>query len=163
MSTLNLFIVDDNASLANSLQQFLETKFGNELNINTFTDGESALKMVDESTNIVILDCNLNDMNSNAVLKKIKQINAKTEVIMLTSNADIEMAINAFKNGATDYVVKGKNSFGKIRLLIENIVTYPIKFLVREMKISKFLAIFLLTFITMGIVVLLVYKYVPIF
>jgi DNA-binding NtrC family response regulator len=163
MSTLNLFIVDDNASLANSLQLFLETKFGNELKINTFTDGESALKMVNESTNIVILDCNLNDMNSNVVLKKIKQINAKTEVIMLTSNADIEMAINAFKNGATDFVVKGKNSFGKIRLLVENIITYPIKFLVREMKISKFLAIFLLTFITMGIVVLLVYKYVPIF
>lgn len=163
MPTLNLFIVDDNASLANSLQLFLETKFGNELNINTFNDGESALKMVDASTNIVILDCNLNDMNSNVVLKKIKQINAKTEVIMLTSNADIEIAINAFKNGATDYIVKGKNSFGKIRLLVENIVTYPIKFLVREMKISKFLAIFLLTFITMGIVVLLVYKYVPFF
>jgi DNA-binding NarL/FixJ family response regulator len=102
----------------------------------------------------------LNNIKGNEVLKKIKQINGKTEVIMLTSNGDIEIAINAFKNGATDYVVKGKNSFGKIRLLVEQIVTYPIKFLVREMKISKFLAIFLLTFIIMGIVVLLVYQYV---
>jgi DNA-binding NtrC family response regulator len=160
MSTLNLFIVEDNASLANSLQQFLETKFGDELNISKFTNGESALQKVDSSTNIVLLDCDLNNIKGNEVLKKIKQINGKTEVIMLTSNGDIEIAINAFKNGATDYVVKGKNSFGKIRLLVEQIVTYPIKFLVREMKISKFLAIFLLTFIIMGIVVLLVYQYV---
>lgn len=150
---MNLFIVDDDPSMIASLRNYLDKKFGNTLNISTFHTSESVLQNVDKYTGIVILDTNLNGKNGNEVLKEIKEINPKTEVIMLTSNEAIGTAIEAFRKGATEYVIKGDNAWIKISNHIYNISTYPIRFLVREFGVSKFLAIFLLTFITIGVVV----------
>ena len=150
---LNLFIVDDDPLMLTGLRNFLDNKFGANINISTFSTGDSVLKKVDKSTNIVILDYYLEGKNGNEVLKSIKNINPKTEVIMLSSNEDIVIAIEAFRKGATDYVIKGEKAWNKISSLVYNIITYPIRVLVREFGISKYLAIFLLTFVIMGITV----------
>lgn len=150
-----LFIIDDNQLLVADLRIYLETTFGESLTISTFNSGESALKKVDHETNIVILDYHLPGENGNEILKSIKQINPKTEVIMLTSNEDVKTAINAFRNGATDYVIKGNKAEKKIGSLIYNILTYPIRILAREFGFSKYFAIFILTFISIGACVLI--------
>ena len=157
---LNLFIVDDNAILLTGLRNYLVTRFGEGLNITTFLTGKSALTKIDENTNIVILDYHLNGENGNDVLKSIKNINPKTEVIMLTSNEDIGVAIDSFRKGASDFVIKGDKSWKKISNLVYNIITYPIEVLVREFGISKFLAIFLLVFVTMGVGVIVTLNYI---
>ena len=41
---LNLFIVDDNKLTATALEQYLKGRFGFELCVTTFYDGESCLK-----------------------------------------------------------------------------------------------------------------------
>jgi DNA-binding NarL/FixJ family response regulator len=148
---INLFIVDDNVLMVTGLRNFLNSKFGNSIKISTFLNGESAVKKIDANTNIVILDYFLPGENGNDVLVSIKKINPKTEVIMLTSNEDIGIAIDSFRKGATDYVIKGGKSWKKITSLVYNIVTYPVRILVREFGISKYLAIFLLTFVLLGI------------
>lgn len=150
---INLFIVDDNKSLVVALKQFLQTKFGDSINITTFYDGESCLEKVNEYTDMVILDHFLNGKNGLEVLKEIKEINPKTEVVMLSSNDDIAIAIQSFRAGATDYVIKGPSSWKKLTKLVHHIVTEPIRIIVREFGVSKFMAIFLLTFLTMGAVV----------
>ncbi|MGZ4034358.1 MAG: response regulator [Bacteroidia bacterium] len=152
----NLFIVDDNPTVASDLKNYLKNRFGNGIHISTFYDGDSCLKKVDKNTNIVILDYFLNGKNGNEVLKMIKKINPKTEVIMLSGNEDIAVAIEAFRKGATDFVIKGPGAWKKITKIVSYIVTAPIRILVREFGVSKFMAIFLMTFITMGIVVALV-------
>ncbi len=154
-----LFIVDDNPLVITDVRNFLHTKFGSTLRIFTFHNGESALKKVNLETNIVILDYNLEGENGNKILKSIKEINPNTEVIMYSSNKDIGIAIEAFRNGAKDFVVKGYQSRKKLTSVILQILTYPIRIMVREFGISKFLAIFLMSFITMGLVVSLVLKY----
>lgn len=156
---INLFIVDDNALMMIGLRNYLTNKFGANLNITTFTTGASALQKIDQTTNIVILDYNLNGEDGNAVLKSIKKINPNTEVIMLSSNEDIAVAIESFRKGATDYVVKGEKAWEKLTNVILDIITYPVRILVKEFKVSKFVAIFLLTFITMGVVVAVTMKY----
>jgi DNA-binding NarL/FixJ family response regulator len=155
MSTqgLNLFIVDDNALMVTGLRNYLHNRFGKDIRIFTFPTGESALKRVDETTDIVILDYFLGEEKGTDVLKSIKKINPKTEVIMLSSNEDMGVAIDSFRKGATDYVVKGDKAWKKITHIVRDILTYPIRILVQEFKVSKFVAIFLLTFITMGIIV----------
>ena len=60
---LNLFIVDDNKSLVVALKQYLINKFGKDININAFYNGESCLENIDESTHMVILDHFLNGKN----------------------------------------------------------------------------------------------------
>lgn len=151
--TANLFIVDDDALSSALLKQHLNDKFGTSINISTFISGKSALEKIDKHTSIVILDYNLEGENGNDVLKSIKEINPKTEVIMLTSNEDITIAIESFRKGATDYVIKGNKASKKITHIVYDILAYPIRFIVREFGVSKFLAIFLLTFFIMGIAV----------
>ncbi|MES2555871.1 MAG: response regulator [Bacteroidota bacterium] len=150
-----LFIIDDNPQLVADLRVYLENNFGESLTISTFNSGESALKKVDHETNIVILDHDLPGENGNEILKSIKQINPKTEVIMLTSNEDVKTAIHAFRNGATDYVIKGEKADKKIGSIIYNILAYPVRILTREFGASKYFAIFILSFIFVGLCVLI--------
>jgi len=150
---LNLFIVDDNELMLATLLIFLDNKFGHSLNISTFTSGKSALKMVDKNTSIVILDYHLDGENGNVILKTIKKKNPKTEVILLSSNDNVVVAIEAFRKGAKDYIIKGDNSLRKISALVYSAITYPIRLLVNEFGVNKFCAIFLLTFALMGVIV----------
>jgi DNA-binding NtrC family response regulator len=150
---INLFIVDDNKLLVTDLKHYLQNKFGSNLNVSTFNTGESCLEKVDKETHIVILDYGLEGKNGLEVLESIKTVNPKTEVIMFSSNENIVIAIDSFRMGAKDYVIKGQGSWKKITKLVENIITEPIRLLVREFGVSKYTAIFLLTFVTMGIVI----------
>lgn len=152
---LNLFIVDDNELMVAALKVYLEERFENSLNVSTFYTGDSCLARISEDTDIVILDYILDDNNDGLeVLKAIKKINPITEVIMLSSNQDIALAIESFQMGAKDYVVKGHGSWQKLTKLIEKIIKAPIRILVKEFGVSTYMATFLLTFVTMCVVVL---------
>ncbi len=150
---LNLFIVDDNSLLLATLRQFLQNRFGDGMNISTFTDGESCLSKVDKDTQIVILDYHMPGENGVEILKSIKEINPQTEVIMLSGNEDMAVAIESFRAGANEFVVKSAGSWAKISRVVEYIINEPIRIMVREFGVSKFMAAFLTTFITMGLVV----------
>jgi DNA-binding NtrC family response regulator len=150
---MNLFIVDDDKLVVSDLKIYLNFRFGNDINISTFTDGESCLKKIDKDTHIVILDYFLNGKNGVEILKLIKDINPKTEVIMMSSNEDVSLAIQSFRNGASDYVIKGEGALKKIKKIVYHIITEPIRIIIREFGVSKYVAIFFLTFVTMGIAV----------
>jgi response regulator RpfG family c-di-GMP phosphodiesterase len=160
---LNLFIVDDNPVVVIGLRNFLKSNFGASLNISTFLSGESAIKKVNKDTDIVILDYYLPDENGNEVLVKIKEINPKTEVIMLTSNEDVKTAVESFRKGASDYVIKGDKAFKKIIKLVYKTMTYPLIRMGQEFGLSKLMMIFLGAFIFVGFVVFLFLKVIPYF
>ena len=153
---INVFIVDENIIMVNNLKHYLQSRFGSGFNITTFNNGESCLEKMDSNTHIVIMDYSLKGKNGLQILKEIKIINPKTKVIMLSANEDIAVAIELFRSGATDYVVKGKGSLKKISDQIYRILSSPIRILVREFGVSKFMAAFLTTFVTMGIIVFVV-------
>jgi two-component system OmpR family response regulator len=158
---LNLYIVDDNISMVTALKQYLQNRFGNGVKISTFYSGDSCLKRINKDTDIVVLDYYMDGKNGLETLKSIKEINPETEVIMLSSNEDIGMAIESYKEGASEYIVKGPTAWKRLSDVINNVVTAPIRFLEREFGVSKFTAIFLMTFITIGIVVVTVLKFFP--
>jgi len=153
---INLFIVDDNKLLAIDLKHYLQNRFGADVNISTFNNGDSCIEKIDKTTDVVILDYFMDGKNGLEVLKSIKTINPKTEVIMLSGNEDMAIAIETFRSGAKDYVIKGNGSWKKITKLLQLIIMEPIRIMVREFGVSKFMAIFLLTFVTMGVVTLTV-------
>ena len=153
----NLFIVDDNQLMVADLRNYLTDIFGEIFTIHTFNTGASALKKIDKNTAVVILDYFLKDEIGNDVLKSIKKINPKTEVIMLSSNDDVKVAINAFRNGATDYVIKGHKADKKITHIIYNIAAFPVRLIAKEFKISEYIAVYLLTFLTVGVIAFIGY------
>jgi len=158
---LNLFIVDDDTSMVIALKNYLNNKFGSALKISTFYDGESCLKKIDDQTHIVLLDYFLNGKNGLEVLNDIKSINPKTEVIMLSSHEDIATAIESFRKGARDYIVKGKGSWQKVLFRVNRIVASPIKAWVREFGIIKFIIIFFITFLLMAALVIWALRLLP--
>lgn len=152
----NLFIVDDNNLTLIGLKNHLQLRFGDGINIFTFLTGRSALERIDQNTAIVILDYHLENENGNDVLKAIKLKNPKTEVIMLTSNEEVGVAIESFRKGANDFVIKGDKAWKRIASSVNNIITYPYRIMVKEFGVHKFLAAFLLTFAGLGIAVVIV-------
>jgi DNA-binding NtrC family response regulator len=152
---LNLFIVDDNRSMVMALKQYLSSRFGGKLAITTFSDGESCLEKIDEQTDVVILDYFMDGKNGNEILRAIKELNPRTEVIMLSSNESVETAVESFRLGAKNFVVKNTNAWRKISILVETIVIKPFRY-VWEFGVTKFLALFLGTFAAMGAVVALI-------
>src|SRR6267143_2028228 len=101
MQGLNLFIINDDKLMASGLKHYLERRFGKDLIISTFSTGESALKKINKDTHMVILDYFLENENGNDVLMSIKKTNPETEVIMLSSNEDMGVAIDSFRKGAS--------------------------------------------------------------
>lgn len=152
----NLFIVDDDRLMITTLKKHLQDKFGSSIKISTFYDGDSCIEKVNEETDIVILDYFMEGKNGLETLKSIKEINPKTEVIMLTSNDSMAVAMKSFRMGAKDYVIKGEDPWEKVTKLVNHIVTTSIRIIVREFGISEYMGIFLLTFFSIGVIVLLV-------
>ncbi len=75
--------------------------------VETFPDGESALKRLDSMTfDVVLCDLRLPGMNGLEVLKEIKRRHPQTEVIIITAYSTVDSAIEAIKAGAFHYLTK---------------------------------------------------------
>ena len=78
---------------------------------------EEGLKLIGlDSPQILLLDYMLPDQNGLSFLKTLKEIKFAGVVIMLTGEGDERVAVNALKEGAHDYLVKGedlKTIFGR--------------------------------------------------
>src|SRR4051812_42625427 len=100
-----IFIVEDNEVFRLALKGDIETAFPNkEIDIHSFETGELCmLEFKKEKPQVVILDYNLNSKHTDAanginVLDWIKKEDKETNVIMLTSQDNIEIALKSFKH-----------------------------------------------------------------
>lgn len=126
---INIFIVEDNEVFRMALKSDIENTFTEiSFKIHSFETGESCMdRFKREMPELVILDYHLNSKYPDAanginVLDWIKKENPETNVIMLTSDDHIDIAIKSFKYGASDYVVKTETKFKKINYSILNMV-----------------------------------------
>lgn len=124
----NIFIIEDDKVFAMTLKADIENAFKNiPIKIHLFSSGEISMeKFMQVMPQVVILDYHLNGKYSEAadgvkVLSWMKKENEATKVIMLTGDSDIEKAIEAFRHGAFDYVVKTEAKFDKINVSLTNV------------------------------------------
>jgi DNA-binding NtrC family response regulator len=149
----NLFLLEDNPISSKRIVDFLEKRFTNSLTISTFMNGENLLGKVDEDTAIVIIDYDLKGERAEVLVLEIKKINPKTEIIILSGDDKIAMAIDAFRNGAKSVIIKGEKAHRQLFSVVYKILNYPVKILVERFGINKILAIFIAYFLTIGIIV----------
>lgn len=104
-----ILIVDDNKGVLASLELLLETEFSE---IKTASHPNQILSILDASPiDVVILDMNfsagINNGNEGLYwLKRIREVAPTLPVIMLTAYGDVELAVRALKNTATDFLLK---------------------------------------------------------
>ena len=109
METGTILIVDDNKSVLASLELLLENEFST---VRTAANpNQITTLLTTTSIDIVILDMNfsagINNGNEGLYwLKHIHEIHPALPVVMLTAYGDVELAVKALKNGATDFLLK---------------------------------------------------------
>ena len=99
-----ILVIDDEPTLRESLQVAL-TAAGYE--VMTSRTGEEGLEFFEkENPDLVLLDHWLPGINGDEVLRRIKDGNPETPVIIMTAQGSIELAVNLMKLGAFDFLVK---------------------------------------------------------
>lgn len=99
-----ILLVDDDQDICVLLSNFLE-KNGYEVNVaNT---GEEALKLLrTRDYTLVLCDYRLPDTNGTEMLQRIRVLQPSIAVIIITGYSDVRTAVQTFKYGACDYVIK---------------------------------------------------------
>lgn len=102
--TTRILFIDDEESLREVIRHLLESK-GYQLTL--AADGKSARKQIaSEKYDIAFVDYYLPDENGLQLLQVIKSASPGTDVVIMTGFASIEMAVEAMRLGAYDYIAK---------------------------------------------------------
>ena len=99
-----LLIIEDDASFCQMLQKFL-IRNGYDVDI-SFTAQDAKTKFKATTYNLVLTDLRLPNYNGLQLLSDIKEVNPKTQVIVMTGYAEVGSAVEAMKKGAYDYISK---------------------------------------------------------
>ena len=104
-----VLVVDDNEDVLTAARIFLKRRVAS---VQTLNDPERLPELLEEQRfDVILLDMNFHkDVTSGEEgfywLKKILEIDSSIVVIFITAYADIDMAVRAMKEGATDFIVK---------------------------------------------------------
>ena len=98
-----ILLVDDEAGIRASLKVVLEPAYET-LSASTTQEGLDLFRR--ESPHLVLLDVVMPDMDGLALLKMIREEDARIPVIMLTGTKTVKTAVAAMKLGAADYLAK---------------------------------------------------------
>ncbi len=123
-----LLVVDDDQSIREVLAEGLHS-LGYE--VVTASDAEEAFRSLESrGLRLVLSDVDMPGQNGIELLRRIKRADADVDVIMVTGVVDVDTAIAAIRQGASDYVTKPFNlqevalvverTLEKRRLILEN-------------------------------------------
>lgn len=99
-----LLIIDDEPNLLYSLQSGLETE---ELSVATAKSARQGLALIPKlMPDAVIVDVRLPDMSGLELFERIKALDPRLPVVIITAYASTETAIEAMKRGAFEYMLK---------------------------------------------------------
>ena len=99
-----VLVVEDDVAFGTMLKTFLEKRDYKVALV--FSASEAFKKISSDKFDLVLTDVRLPDNDGLEILKNVKAENPSTQVIVMTSYAEISMAVNAMKEGAFDYVSK---------------------------------------------------------
>ena len=117
-----ILIVDDNRNILTTVRMLLDSIFANIITI--ANPNSIPAKLREEYPDVVLLDMNfssgINSGNEGLFwLREIKSLSPKTEVVLFTAYADIQLAVMGIKEGAADFIVKPFDNEKMISTLLE--------------------------------------------
>jgi two-component system, NtrC family, response regulator AtoC len=114
-----VLVVEDEATLSRNIKRYLE-QHGYEVRL--AADAPRGLSAFEEfKPDLVLLDYHLPGGNGLEVLKAIRAVDRQVKVILMTAHGDVQVAVNAMKAGADDYVSKPV-VLSELKLLVDGAV-----------------------------------------
>jgi DNA-binding NtrC family response regulator len=101
---IRILVVDDELSIRESLTGWLKRSG---YQVDAVADGLAALARSKENYyDIMLIDVKMPEMDGLSLLRKLKETESETAILMMTAYGDIHDAVEAIKLGAYDYLLK---------------------------------------------------------
>jgi two-component system nitrogen regulation response regulator GlnG len=99
-----LLLIDDEVDVQYSFQRIFESP---EIELQTASSGEEALRLIPKlKPDLVMMDIRMGGISGLETLRRIRQMDSKLLVILMTAYGTTQTAIEAMKLGAYDYLLK---------------------------------------------------------
>ena len=99
-----LLLIDDEADVQYSFQRIFDSP---EIEIATASSGEEGLKLLPKfKPDLVVMDIRMGGITGLETLRRIRQLDSKLLVILMTAYGTTQTTIEAMKLGAFDYLLK---------------------------------------------------------
>ncbi|MBL8575168.1 MAG: sigma-54-dependent Fis family transcriptional regulator [Hyphomicrobiaceae bacterium] len=114
-----VLIVEDSIALAETYAAYLDS---NGYEVVLAATGQEALSRIGAGIpDVVVLDVHLPDMDGLDILRRIKAEKMPSEVVVITAQASVKLAVDAMRQGAFDFVMKPFNA-ERLRVTVRNAV-----------------------------------------
>jgi len=115
MPLTTVLLADDHAIVAEGLEGLLKGRFKL---VGTVRDGRALLAAADRlRPDVVVTDISMPLLNGLDAVRKLKASLPRTKVIVLTMHADPQLAVQAFRAGASGYLLKMSSGEELIRAI----------------------------------------------
>ena len=124
-----VLVIDDNETMRSGMALLLE-RIGHDV---TAASGgvEGLRQMKARPFDLVITDYKMEDMDGLEVLDAVRRDYADTDVVVITAYGTIDVAVEAMRKGAADFVVKADALYDVLRLRVEKVLKH------RELRQSR--------------------------
>lgn len=102
--SFTILIVDDEDNARHHIGTFLASKGYEIIDVATLNEARNAIKL--GKADIILLDVQLPDGYGPILLEETSRLTMRPPIIMITGFGDIEMAVDAMRNGAHDFLQK---------------------------------------------------------
>jgi len=124
MSDKLVFFVDDDKMILNLLEYTFKSRSG--IDVKTFFSGEECLENMHLKPDLIVLDHLFPDdkgqLSGMDVLIKLREMDTKTDVIVLSCQEDESLIPEFLKNGARKYIAKDDYFIDELIESIEEVI-----------------------------------------
>ncbi len=113
-----IFIIEDDMMVATLIKQALSK---HDHDLTHFTTAEECIQNLHLNPDIVTVDYNLPGMNGIELMRRIKTYNASILVVLVSGQDTLEVVVESYKNGASEYIIKNDNLFVNLENAIRNL------------------------------------------
>src|SRR5688500_8520702 len=102
--TIRVLVIDDDRFHAETVAESLE-RVGYDCTVAT-SGTEGSRLLAGDDWDVILTDLKMNDLDGLAILRKAKEQAPDAEVVMITGYGDVKTAVEAIKQGASNYLTK---------------------------------------------------------
>ncbi|MBD3390882.1 MAG: response regulator, partial [Chitinivibrionales bacterium] len=133
MSTGRILVVDDDAHVRASIVEVI-SRMG--FAAEGCGSGGEALKRFEKGAwDMVVSDVKMPGISGIELLQKVKAIDAEVPFVIITAYGAVDMAVDAMKQGAYDFIQKGENLLDVLEMNVRRTLEY--RTLVKENRLLK--------------------------
>jgi DNA-binding NtrC family response regulator len=121
-----IFIVEDNNAYAKTLETYIKSSFPSLTEVKLFPVGETCIMELHRKPDIIIIDYFLDAKYDDAatgldIIKEIRVNNPELNIIVLSSQNEIGVVVEAIKTYKCSYIRKDELAFERVGEIIKDI------------------------------------------